>query len=230
MNLQKCLQNSKTKLESLSLGNCCPQYPHFLIDDINHLDKLKELEFQFNCGTSNIAPNIFKRLTSLKLTNTSTIDVDKLFSALIEHNKIQTLSFNSFETITSLRRSTLGQLQRLTNLRRLSVYESDFVTDDFLLEISKSQNLVQFTYKQTYQPKLSVEALLVFIAVNGPKLEKCNYMVYHDVSNLSQICEQKKELMANFRKTDAFKRILECKEQISLMLTSVEFLFKRIFV
>lgn len=229
MNLQKCLQNSKTKLEFLSLGNCFPQFPNIVTEDINQLDKLKELEFQFNCGTLNLASNILNRLTSLELINISaTIDVNKLFIALIEHNKIQALTFNSLDTTKSLKCATLSQLHRLTNLRRLFFYESDFVNDEFLMEISKSQRLTHFTYKQAYQPKLFLDSVLQFIVVNGRKLEKCSYIVYNDVSHLDQKSEQKRELMENFRKTAAFQRILQCKEDISLMLTSVEFVFKRI--
>jgi len=230
MDLQKCLQNSTDKLEALTLSKCFPEFPNILIDSIDQLVKLNELEFQFNCGSADFIPvSLFNRLTSLKLTNASTsIDVDKLFINLIEYNKIQTLSLYSIDNGRPLQSTTLKQLHRLTNLRRLRLYETDFVTDDFLTEISKSKMLTHFMYKQTYQPLLSIEAVLAFIAVNGPKLEKCNYIMYHDISQMNTKSEQKKELMAAYRKTAGFKRILQCKEDISEKLTSVEFLFKRI--
>jgi len=228
MNLKECLQKSKPKLEIISLGNCLPEFPHVLVENIDHLVKLNELELQFSGGLLDQSPsNIFNRLTSLKLSNgASTIDVDTLFSALIEHNKIQTLSLNSFDNSKSLKRTTLQQLHRLTNLRRLFLYESDFVTDDFLMEISKSQNLTHFNYKQTYQPLLSFDAVLALVVSNGPKLEKCYYTVYHDTSDMDQ-SKQKTQLMVAFRGSAAFKRILQCKEDISNKMTSVEFLFKK---
>lgn len=230
INLQKCLQNSKYKLETLALGNCFPQFPNILIESIDQLVKMNKLEFKLNCGSLDIGPsNIFNRLTSLKLCNTtSSIDLDKLFNCLIQYNKIHTLSFNSCDDTKSLKKTTIHQLHRLTNLRRLFIFESDFVTDEFLTEISKSQNLTHFTYKQTYQPKLSFDAILMLAAVNGPQLEKCSYIAYHDISHMDQKYEQKRELMNVFRKTTAFQRILHCKEDISHKLTSVEFLFKRI--
>lgn len=232
MDLQKCLANSKTELETLTLNKCFPECPIVLIESVDQLVKLNELEFQFNCGPADFGPlNICNRLTSLKLTNaTTSIDVDKLFSALIEHNKIQTLSMSTIDNNKPLSRITLQQLHRLTNLRHLSLYEIDFVTDDFLTGISKSKTLTHFTYKQTYRPMLSFEAVLAFVALNGPKLEKCSYIVYHDISQMDQNSERKKELMDAYRKTDAFKRIHQCKADISNMLTSVEFLCKRIQV
>lgn len=228
--LQKCLQKSTNELQALTLRKCFPEFPNLIIDSIDQLDKLKELEFQFNCGPADFVPmSIFNRLTSLKLTNaTTSIDVDQLFSALIEHNKIRTLSMNSIDT--TLKRTTLQQLHRLTSLRRLYLYEADFMTDAFLTEISKTKNLTHFTYKQTYQPMLSFEAVIAFITSNGQKLQKCSYIVYHDISRMDQMSEQKKAMMATYRKTVGFKRIRQCREDISHKLTSVEFLFKRIQV
>lgn len=229
LDLQVFLENSKTELESLTLSKCFPDLPNVLIERVDQLVKLNELEFQFDCGSANLVPlNIFNRLTSLKLMNVaSSIDVDKLFGTLIEHNKIHTLSLNSIDNNLPLSRNTLKQLHRLTNLRRLYFHETDFVTDEFLTEISKCKTLTHFTYKQTYRPMLSFDAVLAFVASNGPKLEKCNYIVYHDIGQADTKSEQKKELLAAYQKTVAFKRIIKCKAEISNALTSVEFLFKK---
>lgn len=232
MDLQKCLENSKNGLVTLSLSKCFQEFPNILIESVDQLAKLNELKFQFNCGPADFGPmNLFNRLTSLKLTNAATsIDIDKLFCTLIEHNKIQTLSMNSIDKIRSLNRTTLQQLHRLTNLRRLYLCETDFVTDDFLSEISKSKQLTHFTYKQTYRPLLSFEALLAFIVLNGQKLAKCNYVVYHDIGQMDNTSEKKKELMEGYKKTVEYKRIRQCKANISNKMTSAEFLFKRIQV
>lgn len=230
MDLQQCLEKSKSSLEALTLSKCFPEFPNIIIESIDQLVKLNELEFQFNCGPADFVPlSIFNRLTSLKLTNAATsIDANQLFGVLIEHNKIQTLSMNSIDT--KLNRMTMQQLHRLTSLRRLNLCETDFVTDAFLTEISKSKNLTHFTYKQTYQPMLSLVAVLAFVALNGPKLHKCSYIVYHDITRMDTKSEEKKELMAAYRKTVGFKRIHQCREDISHKLTSVEFLFKQINV
>lgn len=230
MDLQKCLDASKTGLESLSLSKCFSELPNILIESVDQLAKLNELKFQFNCGPAEFSPlNIFNRLTSIKLMNAATsLNVDILFGTLIQHNKIQTLSLNSIDNNKPLSRTTtMQQLHRLTNLRRLCLHETDFVTDEFLTEISKSKNLTHFTYKQTYRPMLSFDATLAFIASNGPKLEKCNYIVYHDIIRTDTNSEEKKELLAAYQKTVPFKRIVQCKADISDKLTSVEFLFKK---
>ncbi len=234
LDLPMLLDNSKTTLESLALSRCFPHLPDILNESIDRLDQLNELEFHFHCGPAVFirSLSIIKRLTSIKLTHTNTsIDVDQLFSVLIEHNKIRTLSMTSIDHGSkSLNRVTLQQLHRLTNLRRLHLHETDFVTDDFLMEIMKIKSLTHFTYKQTYQPMLSFEAVLAVIGgLNGSKLEAFNYVVYHDV--ISRVhhqnnTERKLELLNACRKTDAFKRVRECKTNISNQLTSIEFLYK----
>ncbi|KAG4068822.1 hypothetical protein HA402_004970 [Bradysia odoriphaga] len=229
MHLQTCLANSKTDLESLTIRKCFQEFPDILIESVDRLVKLNELECQFNCAPANFSPfSLFNRLTSLKLTNASaSIDVDKLFGALISHNKIQTLSMCSIDIDNGLPLNikTVKQLHRLTNLRRLNLYETDFVNDEFLLEITKGKSLTHLRYKQTYLPMLSLEAVLDCIALNGPKLQKVSYIVYHDASRVTQNSDQKKELLNTFRKTETFKRVTHCKENISNKLTSVEFSF-----
>lgn len=227
IDLQACLANSKTELESLTLSKCFAEFPDILVSSVDQLVKLKELECEFNCGPANFSPfSIFNRLTSLKLTNASaSIDVDKMFEALIRHNKIQTLSICSIDNNLPLNRATMKQLHRLTNLRQLHLYETDFVTDEFLMEITKSKALTHLRYKQTYQPMLSLAGILACITLNGPELQEVSYIVYNDASQVNQNSEQKKQLIDAFRKTDTFKRVVECNENISKQLTSVELSF-----
>jgi hypothetical protein len=229
MDLYKCLENSQFCLENLTLGNCFSELPSTLIDNIDRLSKLSQLGLRLS-GTMNFgSPIIFRRLTSLKLSNdTANIDLDKLFNDLIEHNKIERLSLNLFENTKSLKPSTLQKLHHLTSLRRLFIYESDCVTDDFLKEISTSKNLTHFKYRQSYQPMLSLAAMIGLITVNGPKLQKCTYNIYHDISEMNPKSEEKRELMDVFRRTTSFRRILQCKEDISCKMTSVEFTFKNL--
>lgn len=228
--LLMCLANSRTELESLTLRKCFPEFPNILIESVDQLVKLNELECQFNCGPSNFSPfRLFNRLTSLKLANASaSIDVDKLFRALIDHNKIQTLSMCSIDNNLPLSHNVIKELHQLTNLRRLNLYETDFANDEFLMEITRGKSLTHLKYRQTYRPMLSLRAVLACIALNGPKLQHVSYVVYHDVSQMNQLnqnTEPQKDLLNAFRKTEAFKQVVECKEKISNQLTSVEFLF-----
>ncbi|KAJ6646794.1 hypothetical protein Bhyg_02008 [Pseudolycoriella hygida] len=226
--LQSCLQNLKATLKTLSLKSCFDEFLEVLIEDIDQIATMSQLELKLNSvPTSFIHSNLFNRLTSLTLANCSTsIDVEKLFSSFIEHNKIQEISFSSVVSQKPLNyRSTVQQLQRLTNLRRLDFAEDDFVTDAFLAEISKGQKLTHFSYISSYRPLLSFGA---FLTLNGPKLQKSSYNVYHDIIVGDPKCESKMELMANYRKTKQFQRISKCKEAINSKLTFVEFLFKKL--
>lgn len=227
IDLRTCLENSRSSLASLSLKNCFNVFGKVLLSSIERLVRLNEFEFESGFGPPEFAPlSVIKRLTSLKLRlSPVAIDMDKLLNNLIDYNKIEKLSLVSIHCGTTLNRTTLQRSHLMTNLRRLYLCETDFVTDDFLMEITKCRTLTHFVYRQSYRPLLSLDAVLTFIELNGPKLEKCTYKLYHMVGDTNYSAKRNMQILKNYQTNIAFQRVKALDKYFSNQVTFVEFSF-----